>query len=187
MCSCNQTAVFTRSQKHSAHYCIVQTRFFHTTTQLFHRTQHTRFHTFFNIHMGINANTHYMPPFFFFFRALAIVQFGCVFPHPITVQLFCFQPADETPSKQEGWTELTDWGSSTASSPPIHKLHGYPSSQSINIVFLNSHSCDFCSIHCNGTIPLKFVTTWCYTDTECTGYTQMIHTVTISTVWWFPA
>ena len=31
--------------------------FFHTTTQLFHRTQHTRFHTFFSMHIGINANT----------------------------------------------------------------------------------------------------------------------------------
>ena len=36
---------------------------FHTMTQLFHRTQHTRFHVFLSIHMGINANTHYIPPY----------------------------------------------------------------------------------------------------------------------------
>ena len=184
MCSCNQTAIFPRPQKHTIHYCTVQTRLstpWHSCSIESSTQDSTSSSAFTWVSMPI-LTTFPLTPVFIGHCADQMRSL-----HFITVQLFCFQPADETPSKQEGWTELTDWGSSTASFPSICKPHGHPNSQSINIVFLNSHSCNFCSIHCNGTILSKDVAIRCYTDAECTGYTQMIHTVTISTVRWFPA
>ena len=42
-------------------------------------------------------------------------------------------------------------------------------------------------MHYNGTISSTVFATWCYTDTECNVYTQMVHPVTILNFWWFPS